>query len=130
MIAQTKEFYDNLMLENEPKITATLDKAFMSDELSRMPIAITESEELSSKIASYLAVKEQVKQLEKEMDTYFNEAVAMYLDGKRPTGVFKMNITACKNAGFDTKRFAADHPDVYEQYKTVSEYTRTVLKKR
>lgn len=130
LISQTREFYSNLNAGIEPKITATLDKTFMPAALEEMPAVTVESTELDTQIASYVAVKEQIKALEKELDEHYNNAVAMYLEGKRPTALFKMSVASCKTSGFDTKRFAADHPDVYDQYKTVTEYTRTTMKRK
>jgi putative phage-type endonuclease len=130
MLSQTREFYANMQAGIEPKITATLDKCFMPSALAAMPEKTIETEEMNNIIAEYLAVKEDIKNLEKQATELYDKAVQRYLDGERPTSLFKMNISACKNAGFDSKRFAADHPDVYEQYKTVTEYTRTTIKKR
>ena len=129
LISETKEFYDNLKIGVAPTITATLDKEFMVKALEDSPKATVESAELNAKIANYLSIKEDIKKLEAEATSYYNEAVTMYLDGKRPTSPFRMSISACKTSGFDSKRFAAEHPDVYEQYKTVTEYTRTMIKK-
>ena len=70
MLAETKEFHSNLLIDREPKVTATLDKGFMVDELLKMPTVTEPSEELNSEIAEYLSLKEQVKQLEKEMDKH------------------------------------------------------------
>lgn len=130
LISQTKEFYTNLMSGIEPKPIATLDKTFLPEALESMPTATVESEELDAHIAIYLSIKENIKTLEKEMDEHYNHAVAAYLEGKRPTNLFKMNISTCKTSGFDSKRFAAEHPDVYEQYQTSTAYTRTTIKKR
>lgn len=131
LISQTKKFYyQNLMMKIAPKITATLDKAYMPEAVDSMPVKTEESSELDAHLACYLSVKEEIKNLEKEMDEHYNAAVAMYLEGKRPTGMFKMSISACKKANFDTARFTADHPDVYEQYKSVTEYTRTTIKRK
>ena len=129
LVAQTKKFYDNLQRDIEPEITATLDKSFLPKAIEEATTITVDSEELNAKIANYLKIKEDVKALEKEMDTYYNEAMAMYLEGKRPTKPFKMTVSACKTSGFDSKRFSVDHPEVYEQYKTVTEYTRTTIKK-
>lgn len=129
LISQTKEFYACMNAGIEPKPTATLDKEFLPELLESAPIVTKESTELNETLAKYLVLKEEVKSLEREMDTYYNNAVAMYLEGKRPTDLFKMSIAACKTSGFDTKRFAADHPDLYEQYKTCTEYTRTSIKR-
>lgn len=130
LVTETKEFYDKLKAGIEPPITATLDKAFMVEALEDSPKVTVESPELNAKISNYLRIKEDIKTLEKEMDGYYNEAVAMYLDGKRPTKPFRMSVSTCKTSGFDSKRFAVDHPEVYEQYKTSTEYTRTTMKMR
>jgi putative phage-type endonuclease len=130
LISKTKEFYDMLLANKEPAITATLDKEFMPEALERMPIKTEESADLDQAIAEYLAFKEDIKQLELSMNKAYDTAVAMYLEGKRPTKLFGMSISNCKKTGFDAKRFAADHPEVYEQYKTVSEYTTTRMKRK
>ena len=130
LIAETQKFYNNLVTDKEPAVTATLDKEFLPEELSKMPVVTKESEELDEAIANYLSLKEEIKHLETEMDLHYNKAVALYMDGYRPAGPFKMDISACKKSGFDAKQFAANHPEVYEQYKTTTEYTRTVMKRK
>lgn len=130
LIAQTKEFYANLNAGIEPKLTATLDKSFIPEAIEGMPVETEESVELDQAIANYISLKEEIKQLEADMDKHYNEAVAMYLEGKRPTALFKMSISKCSKSGFDSSKFAADHPKVYEQYKTVTEYTRTLIKRK
>lgn len=130
MLAQTQEFYNNLLADIEPKLTATLDKSDIPAALEEIPVKTELSEELDTQIAKYVAVKEEIKLLEKEMDEYYNNAMEMYLEGKRPTDRFKMNVSLCKTSGFNAKQFALDYPEVYEQYKTVTEYTRTTIKRR
>jgi predicted phage-related endonuclease len=85
---------------------------------------------MSDTAAEYLVRKTELKESEKQVNALYDKLVGMYLEGKRPTDAFKMSMSTCKHTGFDTKRFAEEHPDVYEQYKTVSEYTRTTVKKR
>ncbi len=130
LINETKEFHKALLTGNEPKIAATLDKEFISEALEKMPVKTEESEELTEIIAEYLALKADAKELEKKMDECYDKAVEMYLDGKRPTKLFSMCISESHRAGFDAKRFAAEHPAVYEQYKTDATFTRTVIKRR
>lgn len=129
MLSKSKDFHESLLKGIEPRLTATLDKAFMPKALTEMPAKTEVSEELDADIAAYLSLKDEIKRLEIEMDSHYNNAVAKYLEGKRPTNIFKMNVSTCKKTGFDTKAFAAEHSDVYEQYKTVTEYTRTTIKR-
>ena len=130
LLTDTKKFHEMLLENKEPTISATMDKTFIPEALEKMPAKTEESTGLDRIIADYLAIKEDVKQAELTMNKLYDEAVAMYLEGKRPTKLFGMSVSNCKKAGFDTKRFAADHPEVYEQYKTVTEYTTTRMKKK
>jgi putative phage-type endonuclease len=127
MLRKSNEFWTMLQTGTEPAITPTLDKSFMPAALEEMPKKTEVSEELDSYIVAYLSAKEDLKKLEKELDEYYNKAVAAYLEGKRPTDKFKMSISSCKKSGFDSKKFAEDHPEIYERYKTVTEYTRTTM---
>lgn len=129
MLHQTSEFHTNLLLGKEPPITATLDKEFMPDALDSSPTKTETSEELDQVIAEYLVSKEALKQSEKELDELYNKAVQMYLEGKRPTKLYRMKISTCTRAGFDTKRFSVEHPDVYAEYISTSEYSRVTMKK-
>lgn len=130
MLAQTKEFYNNMTLGIAPKIKATMDKDFIPERLEAMPATTTVSEELNKHIAEYLALKEEIKALETQVAQHYDAAVERYLNGERPTNRFQMDIVQCKKSGFDSRKFAAEHPDVYDRYKTVTEYTRTTIKKR
>lgn len=130
LISQSKTFHDNLLADIEPELVPTLDKDSMPEALEVAELrTIVKSEELDEKIAQYLAIKANIKALELELDNCFNDAVNMYLNGKRPAGPFKMSISNCKRSGFDTKQFEKDHPDTYSRYRTVIEYSRTNISK-
>lgn len=129
MLHQTSEFHTNLLLGKEPPITATLDKEFMPGALDSSSTETEVSEELDQTIAEYLVAKEALKQSEKELDVLYNKAVQMYLEGKRPTKLYRMKISTCTRAGFDTKRFSVEHPDVYAEYLSASEFPRVTMKK-
>lgn len=130
MLTETKQFYENMLSNTEPRLTATLDKDFMPEAVKEAPKTTEVSESMDEHISAYLSLKEDVKRLEKEMDEHYNAAVAGYVSGLRPTELFKMDISVRKRTGFDTKRFAEEHPDVYESYKTVTEYTTTAIKRK
>jgi putative phage-type endonuclease len=128
LVAKTKEFYTNIQNKIPPAISATLDKEFISEYVSKMPAHITVSEEMSQQISEYLALKKDADALDKEITKKYDEIMERYLNGERPNEHFKITVSACKKSGFDSKKFAIEHPTVYEEYKTVSEYTRTVIK--
>ena len=130
LISQTREFYSMLLTGTAPKVSATLDKEFLTDMLESSPSVTEVSSEMSDIAAEYLVRKTELKESEKQVNALYDKLVSMYLEGKRPTDAFKMSMSTCKHTGFDTKRFADEHPDVYEQYKTTSEYTRTTVRKR
>ena len=131
LLYKSKEFYDNLLAGVSPEITPTLDKDMMPEALELSSrLSTVKSEEMDTVIGNYITVKQRIKDLEKELDTYYNEAVRMYLDGKRPAGPFKMSMYTCKTSKFDSKKFAEDYPEVYERYKTITEYTRTTMNRR
>lgn len=128
LVAKTKEFYTNTQNKIPPAISATLDKEFIPEYVSKMPVHTTVSEEMSQQISEYLALKKDADALDKEITKKYDEIMERYLNGERPNEHFKITVSACKKSGFDSKKFAIEHPTVYEEYKTVSEYTRTVIK--
>lgn len=129
LISETKQFYDNLQAGIEPKISASKDKEFMPEALEGAPKVQTVDETLDPIVGEYLTMKAECDALEKQMQENYDKIIAAYLEGKVPSKMFKVTVSSCKRAGFDSKRFAADHPAAYEAYKTEVPYSRTVIKK-
>lgn len=128
LISDTQEFHKNLLLGKEPEITATLDKEFISEAMYKMPKVTEQSDELDAVLCEYTDLKTEIKEMEKKMNEAYDKAVALYLDGKRPN-IFKMSISETHKSGFDTKRFSEEYPEVYGQYRTVTSFTRTTIRR-
>lgn len=130
LASATKEFFQNLQNRIPPAIKASEDKEFIPEYLEAMPAKTNVTEEMDALMADYIYMKRNLETMEKEVTRIYDEITERYLNGDRPTDAYKMSISECTRSGFDTKRFAAEHPTIYEDYKTVSKYTRTSIKKR
>lgn len=83
-------------------------------------------------LQQYMALSEQIKELEKLKDEMSNKVKAFLGEaGKGETDSYKVTWTSASRSTFDSKRFAADHKDIdlSEYYKTSSYRTFKVTQK-
>ena len=130
LATKTKEFYDNTNKRIPPAISATKDKEFLPESLKTATTIYKETEEMTELVGTYLSLKKDLNVLEEEVSKLYDKIIEKHILGEKPSDLFKVSVSECSKAGFDSKRFATDHPEVYEDYKTVVKYTRTSIKKR
>jgi putative phage-type endonuclease len=67
----------------------------------------------------YIQTQQEIKYLQEESDTLKNQLKLYAGEAKRLKGEkIKINLPTIKKISFDSKRFALDYPELYEQYKT------------
>lgn len=67
----------------------------------------------------YSSIQEEIKYLQAEADALKNQIKLYAGEGKAFKGEkVKISMPTIKKTMFDSKSFAADHPELYEQYKT------------
>lgn len=130
LVAKTKEFYDNLQKRIPPAISATKDKEFLVEAVENATTVFKETEEMTELVGMYLSLKKDLNALEEEVSKIYDKIIEKHLLGEKPSDLFKVSVSKLSKAGFDSKSFAADYPEVYEKYKTVSEYVRATIRKK
>ena len=114
-----------------PAITASKDSKELTESVKHIDKSITrvEDAELNVLIAEYLELSSTVNDLGKQLSALKDDIIAKHLEGKCAVdNIFKVSLSACKTTRFDSTKFKADHPDMYNQYTTTSEYTRFSVK--
>ena len=83
------------------------------------------AEELDELAAIYMALNEQKKDIEKELEARRKELIGILDECKvdeLPTTYHKIKRTEGHRTTFDTKRFAEEHPRLAPKYTKVSTY--------
>lgn len=126
IISAEKNFM--LLVENHtpPEISGhSADSDWLAD---TFPQANDEEGELSKELFGlsmrYTELQKEIKILQEEADYIKNRVKLEAKDYKiLKNDLIKISMPTIKKTSFDSKRFASDHPDLYEEYKTkVSSY--------
>jgi putative phage-type endonuclease len=133
MVHEVNTFMDtNVMFKIPPSVNCALDKNFILDSLNNTKNAILPLEEddsMTELIIRYKEYKSNIKTLEKICNDTLSELTEKYLKGLVPSSpLHSIRMTVCKSTKFDTNRFKEEHPELYKEYLTTSEYTRTTIK--
>ena len=83
--------------------------------------------ELNNKVMELKELKAFKDEIQKEIDLIEDQLkteMIVRCQDEMEVGVFKLRYKLTKSSKFDTKRFKADHADLYEAYKKPSEYMR------
>jgi len=128
-----KNFWENHVLANVPPM---FDGSDASSELLKImyPEAVPETEiELSPDANKLIEALDQVnaelKDLETRKKEYENQIKAMMGENEKAfAGERIITWKTIHSNKFDSKRFAKDHPDLYNQYTKTSSYRRFMVK--
>lgn len=132
IITAEKEFMRLIEEKIPPEITGhSSDSASISE---RFPADNTETAELSPELETsahrYLNIQEKIKLLQEEADSIKNNIKFEAKDFKiLESETIKISMPTIRKVSFDSKAFAKDHPDLYEQYKTKETNYRNFLVK-
>jgi putative phage-type endonuclease len=86
--------------------------------------------EQEKKALTYLSVQEEAKALQAQIDAIKNQLKLEAGEAKLFIGdKVKISMPTIKKVAFDSKKFALDHPDLYEKYKTKESIYRNFLVK-
>ena len=134
IITAEKEFMRLVEEKIPPEITGhSSDSAYLSEQY---PTDNKETAELSLDLEAsahrYLKIQEKIKSLQEEADYIKNNIKLEAKDYKvLESSTVRISIPTVKKISFDSKAFANDHPDLYEQYKTKeSSYRNFIVKIR
>ena len=128
MIKRADEFWCKNVLDDVPPARVESDVKGLTPAKGN-PIEATP--ELVKSVADLAAVQAQIKTLETQ-EKALRDVVCGYIgehDRLVNGGRDLVTYGACKRTAFDSKRFAIEHPDLYNQYKTSSFYRRLVVSK-
>lgn len=132
ILQETEKFYKhNMLMKIPPAITASKDNKELTESVKHIDKDITrvEDAELNVLIAEYLELNSAMTDLGKQISAIKDDIIAKHLEGKCAVdNIFKVSLSACKTTRFDSTKFKADHPEMYNQYTTTSEYTRFMVK--
>lgn len=77
------------------------------------------SPEMEKAAIDYLTVQQEIKSLQGELDQLKNHIKLYAGEAKKLKGEkIRVSLPTVKKIGFDSKRFALEHPELYEEYKT------------
>ncbi|WP_153124754.1 YqaJ viral recombinase family protein [Peribacillus tepidiphilus] len=128
-----KNFWENHVLKEIPPM---FDGSDASSELLKVmyPEAVPETEielspEANKLIEALDQVNEELKQLETQKKEYENQIKAMMGENEKAfAGERIITWKTIHSNKFDSKRFAKDHPELYNQYTKTSSYRRFMVK--
>lgn len=128
-----KNFWENHVLANVPPM---FDGSDASSELLKVmyPEAVSETEielppDANSLIEALDQVNKELKQLETQKKEYENKIKAMMGENEKAfAGERIITWKTIHSDKFDSKRFAKDHPELYNQYVKKSSYRRFAVK--
>ena len=121
-------FYGNVRGGIEPKPKASMDKAWTAEALKKLPDTLEESDEMTELCAEYQYKKGIAKSLSDECTEMLDKLVQMHLNGKKPVG-WKFKMSECATTTLNATKLKAERPDIYDNYKQTSVYTRTTIRK-
>ena len=84
---------------------------------------------IKQEVEDYLALKENFKAIKTEIDglkTIINEAVKPF--GEARVGEHLIKLSSSSRTGLDTKALREAYPDIYDQFKKTSHFTRLYVK--
>lgn len=131
LITAEMEFHEKIEKRVAPEITGSksdsdfLAEAFFSDNGEEVYL----SSELEEKAFRYISLQEEIKTLQGEAEALKNHLRLKAGEAKIFKGdKVRVLMPSVKKVTFDSERFAADHPDLYKQYKTKeSSYRRFTI---
>lgn len=132
MLTATAKFWStNVLLKIPPDIKPSMDTAELLESLDK-PIEVKHSNEFDILVEKYINLDEMNKAAAKEQDKIKDEVLSMYLKGYRCSDESKLSVSVSKltRSGFDSKKFACDHPDMYSNYKTESTYSKPSFRRK
>lgn len=114
-------------ISNNPSDTDWLAEKYSQDDNESMEM----SEELEDMALELEYALSQVKEWQEKADTLKNKIKLEAKETKVLGGQFlRINMPTIKKVSFDSKAFASDHPDLYEQYKTKESSYRSFIMNR
>lgn len=128
---ETYKFYNfHMMMKMPPKVDAIIDKEDALELLKKDTVeTIVGDPMFENLLTGYMSEKADANFHTKNADALMKQISALYLEGHR-SETYRMNIGIYTRVGFNTTKFAEDHPELYEQYLQTSEYTRTTVKRK
>lgn len=128
---ETYKFYTyHMMMRVPPKVDANIDKEETLAALDEEPKTIIKGDpKFDALLAEYLFAKGEADVHTKRVNALSKDLMGMYLDGHRSDN-FRMSVSKCSRASFDSAKFAEDYPELYQQYVKPLEYTRTTIKRK
>jgi putative phage-type endonuclease len=128
---ETYKFYNfHMMMKIPPKVDAIIDKEDALELLKKDTVETIVGDPLfENLLTGYMSEKADANFHTKNADALMKQISALYLEGHR-SETYRMNIGIYTRVGFNTAKFAEDHPELYEQYLQTSEYTRTTVKRK
>jgi putative phage-type endonuclease len=121
IISAEKSFWEMVQTKTPPPISGkTADTNFLA---AAYPEASEEegllSDELFGLSLRYTELQKEIKSLQEEADTIKNRVKLEAKDFKvLKNEMVKISMPTVNKISFDTKKFAAENPDLYEKYKT------------
>lgn len=130
MLQEVKFFMEgHIQMNIAPMINAELDKEIIVESLKQPTTNTIQDEDMNELIMQYRDIKNSLKDLEKKASGILSYITDRYLQGYRPTSpLCKVSISVVHSTKFDSTRFKEEHPDMYKEYLTESEYSRTTIK--
>ena len=109
----------------EPITAADSEKLYAGKQVEEIPEADSET---ALMISNLINIKLQTRDLDKQASALKEKIIAALKDktGFAIGGKKACSFVISKYDAFDTKRFAAEHPDLYQEYKTPT--TRSVFR--
>lgn len=139
LIAKAKTFVqNNLDLHIPPPIIPSLDgldpAMLSSSKVYRVP-ELVEDKLFAQEVREYIAKREELSTLEKQLDSIKDNLIEHYLEGKRcpKDAEVYMSISTHNKTTFDASGLLSAHPELDEErekYTTTKSYTVTRIRKK
>lgn len=134
MLAESKAFYEECLKKNmPPRIMPSIDKVSFMNLISEPSFVTTpkqESEEMTELCAEMSYLKDVVKPMNDQIAKLQDQILELYALGFKPKKGFSVSVSKQTRTSINNTKLAEEYPDAYAACKTVSEYTRSSIRKK
>ena len=134
IIRETKQFFNyNMNYKIPPALNTELDKEDIVEKLEENQgfKAVTPSEDFDNKVAEYLKLENEIKELDKIKSKYKDEIVNLHLQGHvSASNLNIVSVSKFTTSRFDTTAFKKANEAMYKDYLKESESLKITIKRK
>lgn len=130
MINKGRNFYQyHMLMKIPPRLSYDIDKEQVTEAIKETPKELAPNAEMTKYIEKYLSNGEKIKKAEEVQAQLKDIILELATKGNCPDdSSHKVKTSVVKSNRFNSTKFKADHPDLYEQYCEESESPRITIK--